>query len=142
MVYYIHKNERKVRYDLMNYEEIIARIQKGENPEAIVKEFTDNMNKAQAEVAAAKEAEAKNEAKSKKMDEISIAIAHALNEYAVVAGIPDVKLRGAEVRQILDEFLPVIENFKNIKVHVAKAEPKKMKSIDDVFTDFFKSMGI
>lgn len=126
----------------MNYEEIIARIQKGENPEAIVKEFTDNMNRAQAEVAAAKEAEAKNEAKSKKMDEISIAIAHALNEYAVVAGIPDVKLRGAEVRTILDEFLPVIEQFKNVKVHVAKAEPKKMKSIDDVFTDFFKSMGI
>ena len=126
----------------MNYEEIIARIQKGENPEAIVKEFTDNMNKAQAEVAAAKEAEAKNEAKSKKMDEISIAIAHALNEYAVVAGIPDVKLRGAEVRSILDEFLPVIEQFKDIKVHVAKVEPKKMKSIDDVFADFFKSMGI
>lgn len=126
----------------MNYEEIIARIQKGENPEAIVKEFTDNINKAQAEVAAAKEAEAKNEAKSKKMDEISIAIAHALNEYAVVAGIPDVKLRGAEVRSILDEFLPVIESLKNVKVHVTKANPKKTKSIDDVFTDFFKSMGI
>lgn len=126
----------------MNYEEIIARIQKGENPEAIVKEFTDNMNKAQAEVAAAKEAEAKNEAKNKKMDEISIAIAHALNEYAVVAGIPDVKLRGAEVRSILDEFLPVIESLKNVKVHVAKANPKKTKSIDDVFTDFFKSIGI
>ena len=126
----------------MNYEEIIARIQKGENPEAIVKEFTDNMNKAQAEVAAAKEAEAKNEAKSKKMDEISIAIAHALNEYAVVAGIPDVKLRGAEVRSILDEYLPVIESLKDIKVHVAKVNPKKTKSIDDVFADFFKSMGI
>jgi hypothetical protein len=126
----------------MNYEEIIARIQKGENPEAIVKEFTDNMNKAQAEVAAAKEAAAKNEAKSKKMDEISMAIAHALNEYAVVAGIPDVKLRGSEVRTILDEFLPVIEQFKDIKVHVAKVNPKKTKSIDDVFTDFFKSMGI
>ena len=126
----------------MNYEEIIARIQKGENPEAIVKEFTDNMNKAQAEVAAAKEAEAKNEAKSKKMDEISMAIAHALNEYAVVAGIPDVKLRGSEVRTILDEFLPVIEQFKNVKVHVAKVNPKKTKSVDDVFTDFFKSLGI
>ena len=126
----------------MNYEEIIARIQKGENPEAIVKEFTDNMNKAQAEVAAAKEAEAKNEAKSKKMDEISMAIAHALNEYAVVAGIPDVKLRGAEVRTILDEFLPVIESLKDVKIHVAKANPKKTKSIDDVFTDFFKSIGI
>lgn len=126
----------------MNYEEIIARIQKGEDPEAIVKEFTDNMNKAQAEVAAAKEAEAKNEAKSKKMDEISMAIAHALNEYAVVAGIPDVKLRGSEVRAILDEFLPVIEQFKNVKVHVAKVNPKKTKSVDDVFTDFFKSLGI
>ena len=126
----------------MNYEEIMARIQKGENPEAIVKEFTDNINKAQAEVAAAKEAEAKNEAKSKKMDEISIAIAHALNEYAVVADIPDVKLRGAEVRTILDEFLPVIESLKDVKIHVAKANPKKTKSIDDVFTDFFKSMGI
>lgn len=126
----------------MNYEDIIARIKKGEDPEAIVKEFTDNFNKAKAEVAAAKEAEAKNEAKSKKMDEISIAIAHALNEYAVLAGIPDVKLRGAEMRPILDEFLPVIDQFKNIKIHVAKAEPKKMKSIDDVFVDFFKSMGI
>lgn len=126
----------------MNYEEIMARIQKGENPEAIVKEFTDNMNKAQAEVAAAKEAEAKNELKNKKMDEISATIAQALNEYAVVAGIPDVKLRGAEVRDILDDFLPVIESLKDVKIHVAKPNPKKMKSIDDVFTDFFKSMGI
>ena len=126
----------------MNYNDIVARIKKGEDPEAIVKEFTDNMNKAQQEIAAEAEAAKKNEAKSKKMDEISMAIAHALNEYAVLAGIPDVKLHGAEVRTILDEFLPVIEQFKNVKVHVAKAEPKKMKSIDDVFTDFFKSMGI
>ena len=126
----------------MNYNDIVARIKNGEDPETIVKEFTDNMNKAQKEIAAEAEAAKASEAKSKKMDEISIAIAHALNEYAIVAGIPDVKLRGAEVRTILDEFLPVIEQFKNVKIHVAKAEPKKMKSIDDVFTDFFKSMGI
>ena len=93
----------------MNYNDIVARIKKGEDPEAIVKEFTDNINKAQKEVAAEAEAAKKSEAKSKKMDEISMAIAHALNEYAIVAGIPDVKLRGAEVRTILDEFLPVIE---------------------------------
>ena len=126
----------------MNYNDIVARIKQGEDPEAIVKEFTDNINKAQAEVAAEAEATKASEAKSKKMDEISMAIAHALNEYAVLAGIPDVKLRGAEVRSILDEFLPVIESLKDVKIHVAKAEPKKMKSIDDVFTDFFKSMGI
>ena len=126
----------------MNYNDIVARIKKGEDPEAIVKEFTDNINKAQKEIAAEAEAAKVSEAKSKKMDEISMAIAHALNEYAIMAGIPDVKLHGSEVRSILDEFLPVIEQFKNVKIHVAKTEPKKMKSIDDVFTDFFKSMGI
>ena len=126
----------------MNYNDIVARIKKGEDPEAIVKEFTDNMNRAQKEIAAEAEAAKASEAKSKKMDEISMAIAHALNEYAILAGIPDVKLRRAEVRSILDEFLPVIESLKNVKVHVAKASPKKTKSIDDVFADFFKSIGI
>jgi hypothetical protein len=126
----------------MNYNDIVARIKKGEDPEAIVKEFTDNINKAQKEVAAEAEAAKASEAKSKKLDEISIAIAHALNEYAIVAGIPDVKLRGAEVRTILDEFLPVIESLKDVKIHVAKTNPKKMKSFDDAFADFFKSMGI
>lgn len=131
----------------MNYNDIVARIKKGEDPEAIVKEFTDNINKAQKEIAAEAEAAKANEAKSKKMDEISMAIAHALNEYAVLAGIPDVKLRGAEVRKILDEFLPVIEQLKDIKIHVAKAEPKKAKTAkfknpEDVFNWFFGEIGV
>lgn len=131
----------------MNYNDIVARIKKGEDPEAIVKEFTDNINKAQKEVAAEAEAAKASEAKSKKMDEISMAIAHALNEYAVVAGIPDVKLRGVEVRKILDEFLPVIEQLKDIKIHVAKAEPKKAKTAkfknpEDVFNWFFGEIGV
>ena len=131
----------------MNYNDIVARIKKGEDPEAIVKEFTDNINKAQKEVAAEAEAAKASEAKSKKMDEISMAIAHALNEYAAVAGIPDVKLRGAEVRKILDEFLPVIEQLKDIKIHVAKAEPKKAKTAkfknpEDVFNWFFGEIGV
>lgn len=126
----------------MNYNDIVAMLAAGKTTDEIAKEFTDALNKAAAEQKAAEEAAKVSETKSKKMDEISIAIAHALNEYAVVAGIPDVKLRGSEVRSILDEFLPVIEQFKNIKVHVTKTSPKKAKSIDDVFTDFFKSMGI
>ena len=131
----------------MNYNDIVARIKKGEDPEAIVKEFTDNINKAQKEVAAEAEAAKASEAKSKKMDEISMAIAHALNEYAVLAGIPDVKLRGTEVRSTLDEFLPVIEQLKDIKIHVAKAEPKKAKTAkfknpEDVFNWFFGEIGV
>ena len=126
----------------MNFNDIAAMLAAGKSADEFAKEFTDALNKATAEQKAAEETAKANEAKSKKMDEISMAIAHALNEYAVLAGIPDVKLRGAEVRSTLDEFLPVIEQLKDIKIHVAKAEPKKFKSIDDIFTDFFKSMGI
>ncbi len=128
----------------MNYNDIVARIQKGENPEDIVKEFTDNMNKAQAEVRAANEAKAKEDAKSKKKDEIAVAIAHALNEYIAISGIEAEKLRGAEVRELLDEVLPFIDALKNVKVHVAKTAPKiqnKIKSVDDIFGDFFKEMN-
>ena len=128
----------------MNYNDIVARIQKGENPEDIVKEFTDNINKAQAEVRAANEAKAKEDAKSKKKDEIAVAIAHALNEYIAISGIEAEKLRGAEVRELLDEVLPFVDALKNVKIHVAYAAPKvqaKLQSADDVFEDFFKSLG-
>ena len=130
----------------MNYADIVARIKKGEDPETIVKEFTDNINKAQKEVAAEAEAAKANEAKSKKLDEISIAIAHALNDYVRVAGIDTDALRGAEVRELLDEFLPVIEKFKDVKIHVAKTPSKaktvKLKSPEDVFAWFLKEMNI
>ncbi len=129
----------------MNHEEFVSRILAGESPEDIIAA----VQKAADEVRVAAEAKAKDEAKSKKLDEISMAIAHALNDYAHVAGIEDFEaLRGAEVRQLLDEFLPVMESIKNIKVHVTKADPKAVKAVkkimrpEDVFTDFFKSMGI
>jgi molecular chaperone GrpE (heat shock protein) len=129
----------------MNHEEFVSRILAGESPEDIIAA----VQKAADEVRVAAEAKAKDEAKSKKLDEISMAIAHALNDYAHVAGIEDFEaLRGAEVRQLLDEFLPVMESIKGIKVHVAKADPKAVKAVkkimrpEDVFTDFFKSMGI
>ena len=132
----------------MNYEEIVARIKKGEDAEAIVKEFTDNINKAQKEIAAAKEEAAKNEAKSQKMDQIAVAIAHALNDYARLTGIEEFDaLRGAEVRDLLDKFLPVMESIKDIKVYTTQTTPKKVKSIkaskpEDVFNWFFSELGI
>lgn len=132
----------------MNYEEIAAMLAAGKSADDIAKEFTDALNKAAAEQKAAKEEAAKNEAKSKKLDEISIAIAHALNEYARVAGIEEFEaLRGAEVRGMLDKFLPVMESIKDIKVYTTKTTPKKVKSIkaskpEDVFNWFFSELGI
>ena len=125
----------------MNYNEILARIQKGENVEDIVKEFTDNINKAQKEVAAQEAAKKESDAKSKKMDEIAIAIAHALNEYMVLAGIQAEKLRGADVREWLDEILPMLERFKNVKIHVAKTAPEALNNADKILTGWLRDLG-
>ena len=130
----------------MNYEEIAAMLAAGKSADDIAKEFTDALNRAAAERKAAEEAKAKDEAKSKKLDEISIAIAHALNEYVRVAGIEADAIRGAEVRELLDKFLPVMESIKNISVYTTKATPKK-KTVkhskpEDVFNWFFSELGI
>lgn len=125
----------------MNYSDILARIQKGENPEDIVKEFTDNINKAQAEIAAQEAAKVKEDAKSKKKDEIAVAIAHALNEYIAISGIEADKLRGAEVRELLDEVLPFVDTLKNVKVHVAKTAPKTLDSADKILRGWLRDLG-
>ena len=127
----------------MSYEDIVARIQNGENAEDIVKEFTDSINKAQKEVAAAKEAETKKELKSKKLDEISITIANALNEYIVVSGVEAEKLRGTEVRELLDKFLPLMDWVKNINIKVSTSTPKaiSMNDADKVIANWLKKFN-
>ena len=127
----------------MNYEDIVTRIQNGENAEDIVKEFTDSINKAQKEVAAAKEAEAKKELKSKKLDEISMTIANALNEYIVVSGVEAEKLRGTEVRELLDKFLPLMDWVKNINIKVSTSTPKaiSMNDADKVIANWLKKFN-
>ena len=124
----------------MNHEEIVKRLMNGEHPDAIAQELHDMLNAAEAEIAEKK----KEDAKSKKMDEISDAIAHALNDYAHVTGIENFDpLRGAEVRQLLDEFLPIMESIKDIKVHVtAPKAVKKNDKPEDVFAWFFNNLGI
>ena len=127
----------------MNYEDIVARIQNGENAEDIVKEFTDSINKAQKEVAAAKEAEAKKELKSQKLDEISMTIAQAINEYMVVSGVEAEKLRSDDVRELLDKFLPLMDWVKNINIKVSTSTPKaiSLNDADKVIANWLKKFN-
>lgn len=125
----------------MNYNDIIARIQKGESAETIAKEFTDNLNKAQAEIKKQEEAKKAEDTKSKKLDEISIAVAHALNEYVKVAGIEiEEAIRGADVRKILDECLPLFKSLKNIEVKVATSKPD-FKTADKILSSWLRELG-
>lgn len=127
----------------MNYEDIVARIQNGENAEDIVKEFTDSINKAQKEVAAAKEAEAKKELKSQKLDEISMTIAQAINEYMIVSGVEAEKLHSDDVRELLDKFLPLMDWVKNINIKVSTSTPKaiSMNDADKVIANWLKKFN-
>lgn len=127
----------------MNYNDIAAMLAAGKSAEEIAKEFTDALNKATAEQKAAEEAKKVEDAKSKKLDEIAVAIAHALNEYMVVSGIEAEKLRGVEVRELLDKFLPLMDWLKNIDIKVSTSAPKAipLNNADKVITNWLKTFN-
>ena len=141
----------------MNYEEIMARIAAGESEEAIVKEFTDNINKANAELRAQEEAKAKAaEAEAKaaeaelRKNDLADSIARCMNEYVVVCGYENPEIQHTDVREILDGLLELIPLFKNLNVQIMTPKASKKvgiagkgkPAVDDVFADFFKSLGI
>lgn len=141
----------------MNYEEIMARIAAGESEEAIVKEFTDNINKANAELRAQEEAKAKAaeaEAKAAEMElrknDLADSIARCMNEYVVVCGYENPEIQHTDVREILDGLLELIPLFKNLNVQIMTPKASKKvgiagkgkPAVDDVFAEFFKSLGI
>lgn len=122
----------------MNYNDIVARIQKGEKVEDIASEMTTMLNKAQEEVKAQeaqKHAEAEQDAK---LNEIADRIAVALQDYLTLMGIDTEGLTGAEVRDMLDEFAPLMTKIKNLKVKIEKAP---VNSPEDVFGKWFKMMN-
>ena len=141
----------------MNYEEIMARIAAGESEEAIVKEFTDNINKANAELAAKREAEEKEKMAAAERSKnnalknsICADIADALNEYAVVSGMENPGIEPDDVRETLDSVLELVPMLKNLSIQIATPKKthkvgvagKSKSNFDDVFADFFKSLGI
>ena len=144
----------------MNYEEIMARIAAGESEEAIVKEFTDNINKANAELraraeeeakAAEAEANAKREELERHKNNLATDIADALNEYAMACGIDNPEVDTLDVRELLDAMMDLAPAIKNLQVFVKTPKTSKKVGVankgkstiaDDVFAEFFKSLGI
>jgi alanyl-tRNA synthetase len=148
----------------MNYEEIMARIAAGESEEAIVKEFTDNINKANAELraraeeeakakAAEAEANAKREELERHKNNLATDIADALNEYAEACGIDNPEIDMLDVRELLDAMMDLVPAIKNLQVFVKTPTTTAKKKVgvtgkgkstiaDDVFAEFFKSLGI
>ena len=130
----------------MNFEEIKARLQNGESLDTIAQEMEDMLNQANAFV---QEEKVKSE-KESRLDSLADTIAAAATEYMHLT-CPDVdfEVSGAEMREALDEMLPLLDMFKNISVKVTSV-PVKMKHTasnpkntpEDVFAKFFKSLNI
>ena len=122
----------------MNYNDIVARIQKGEKVEDIASEMTSMLNKAQEEVKAQEAKKVAAAEQDTKLNEIADRIAIALQDYLTLMGIDAEGLTGAEVRDMLDEFAPLMNKVKNLKVKIEKAP---LDSPEDVFSKWFKMMN-
>lgn len=122
----------------MNYNDIVARIQKGEKVEDIASEMTTMLNKAQEEVKAQEAKKVAAAEQDAKLNEIADRIAVALQDYLTLMGIDAEGLTGAEVRDMLDEFAPLMNKIKNLKVKIEKAPAN---SPEDVFGKWFKMMN-
>ena len=127
----------------MNFEEIKVRLQNGESLDTIAQEMEDMLNQANASV---QEEKVKSE-KESRLDSLADTIVAAATEYMHLA-CPDVdfEVSGAEMRETLDEMLPLLDLFKNITVKVTSvpvtAKDKSAETPEDVFAKFFRSLGI
>ena len=122
----------------MNQNDIVARIQKGEKVEDIASEMTAMLNQAQEEVKAQEAKKVAAAEQDAKLNEIADRIAVALQDYLTLMGIDTEGLTGAEVRDMLDEFAPLMTKIKNLKV---KIEKTPANSPEDVFGKWFKMMN-
>jgi hypothetical protein len=136
----------------MNYEEILARVLAGEDEEAIVREFTDNMNEA-LKAKRAQEEEAAAAAKSAEVEQkkahVTEAMAALLNEYVMLCGEENPGVTAEDVRELFDSVMELVPLFKNLSIQIAtpktRAKGKRANignTPEDVFADFFKSLGI
>jgi hypothetical protein len=130
----------------MNFEEIKARLQNGESLDTIAQEMEDMLNQANAFV---QEEKVKSE-KESRLNSLADTIAAAATEYMHLT-CPDVdfEVSGAEMRETLDEMLPLLDMFKNISVKVTSVPVKAKHTAsnpkntpEDVFANFFKSLNI
>ena len=129
--------------------ELLSRIQAGENPEAIANEFASRLNdvmeldRKQKAAEAAAAAKAKSE---KHLDELADIIANAVIEYVSTsnpeyADIFNDGLSGADVREVLDNAIKACTSLVSLSSLFGAAIPtaipqKEEKSYEQILQDF------
>jgi hypothetical protein len=140
--------QKKVRYiPMFDTNEILARLQNGESSEAIVAQFTDAINAANAEYTKLQNEEiAKAEKAAEHESMLNAAaedVADAIWTFVSLAH-PELpmseadRMTGAEVRQIIEQMMPMM----NLMTRKPKTVRVKVKGADEAFNDFFKMFGL
>ncbi len=135
--------------------ELLTRIQAGENPEDIANEFAKRLNDVIETNRKQKEAEAAAAIQKQKetaLDEIAARIAADVATYVRTADsdfaeFSDVaNISGADVREVLDAALIATKSFAGIAALAAKtdsipvvANPKAPQDVDKIINDFLNS---
>ena len=141
---------------MFNSANILERLRNGETPEDIANEMTNALNKAQDELKAEKAKAAQEQEKEEKLDALAERIAADMNEYleAVIGAefSDEERMTGKEVRELADEFAPLMDLMKSMKVSVSETPHSKtikvsspsvkVKSPETVFAKFFKELGL
>lgn len=123
----------------MDKKEIITRLSQGESLDAILAELTQTITEANNEYTASQKAVQEKESR---LNELMATLLSTATEYLHLAH-PEVEVEEitvAEAREKIAELAPVLNMFKNIKVHYATTAPKvknKAKSAADTFLDTF-----
>lgn len=129
--------------------DILARLRKGETPDDIANEMANALNEAQDTLKAEEAKAVQEKEKNEQLDALAARIAADVDEYLeVAAGIKltdEERMTAEEVRELTDKLSPMLDMLKNMKVSVTKTphfKTVKIQSPEDVFTKFFKDMGI
>ena len=126
--------------------EILARLQDGESSEAIVAQFTDAINAANAEYTRLQAEAVKTEEAAKReamLDAAAEDVADAIWTFVKLAHpeLPTTeadRLTGAEVRQMIEQMTPVM----NLLTRKPKVVRVKTKNADEALTNFFNLFGL
>lgn len=120
---------------MFNYEDIYKMMRNGKSAEDIAKAFSDNLNKAQAQMKADEEEKAKAAKKELALREQATIMADAFNNYMSLrfGDDTDIELTPDEVMKTLDETFETTAKIRSITDSVVKNKDTLVSMIEDFF---------